>query len=423
MHSITCIDLPMRILLLTQWFQPEPNFKGLPLAMALREKGHDVEVLTGFPNYPGGKLYLGYRMKLWKRETMDGITVNRAILYPSHDQSAVRRIFNYVSFAISSMLISFWLKRPDVVYVYCPPMTAAAGAIALRVFRKVPYVIDIQDLWPDTLASTGMVKSGLVMRLVGAWSAFAMRYAEALIVLSPGFKRRLLERNVQSPIHVIPNWAPPEIEEQAKLLPAKAPSSPTELNILFAGNMGKAQALETVIGAAQRLIHEAPMIRFTFIGGGVDVEALRAASHAAGTDNIVFLPPRPVADMGPVFADADALLVHLRDDPLFSITIPSKTQAYLAMGRPILMGVRGDAADMVEAAGAGITFIPENADSLAEAAIALLSMTNEARTAMGYAASKYYRKHLSFAHGVASLEKVLAVAATTASLSRSSPPI
>jgi colanic acid biosynthesis glycosyl transferase WcaI len=403
----------MRILLLTQWFQPEPNFKGLPLAIALRDRGHDVEVLTGFPNYPGGKLYPGHRMKLWKRETMDGITVNRAILYPSHDQSAVRRIFNYASFAISSMLISFWVKRPDVVYVYCPPMTAAAGAIALRVFRKVPYVIDIQDLWPDTLASTGMVKSGLVMRLVGAWSAFAMRHAEALIVLSPGFKRRLLERHVSCPIHVIPNWAPPEIEEQAKSLPAKASSSRTELNILFAGNMGKAQALETVISAARRLIHEAPMIRFTFIGGGVDVEALRAASHAAGADNIVFVPPRPVAEMGPVFADADALLVHLRDDPLFSITIPSKTQAYLAMGRPILMGVRGDAADMVEAAGAGVTFTPENADSLADAAIALSRMTTQVREEMGRAGTTYYQKYLSFEQGVEGLERVLLNVAST----------
>ncbi len=413
MHSITCIDLTMRILILTQWFQPEPNFKGLPLAKALRKMGHDVEVLTGFPNYPGGKLYSGYRIKLWKREVMDGIVVNRALLYPSHDQSAVRRIFNYASFAISSMLVSFCIKRPDVVYVYCPPMTAAAGAIALRVLRKVPYVIDIQDLWPDTLASTGMIKSELVMRLVGAWSAFAMRKAQALIVLSPGFKRRLLERHVLSPIHVIPNWAPPEIEEQAKSVPVKASSNGAELNILFAGNMGKAQALETVIGAAKRLILDAPMIRFTFIGSGVEVEALRAASHAAGTDNIIFLPPRPVADMGPVFADADALLVHLRDDPLFSITIPSKTQAYLAMGRPILMGVRGDAADMVEAAGAGIAFIPESADSLADAAIKLSNMSKESRAAMGYAGSVYYQTHLSFEKGVQSLECVLSSAAST----------
>ncbi len=404
----------MRILLLTQWFQPEPNFKGLPLAKALRARGHDVEVLTGFPNYPGGKLYPGYRIKFWNRETMDGIVVNRTILYPSHDQSALRRILNYTSFAISSMLFSFWLRRPDVVYVYCPPMTAAAGAIALRIFRKVPYVIDIQDLWPDTVASTGMVKSGLIMRLVGAWSAFAMRHANALIVLSPGFKRRLLERQVACPIHVIPNWAPPEIEEQAKSLPAKTPSNGTALNILFAGNMGKAQALETVISAAQRLICEAPLIRFTFIGDGVDVEALRAASRAAGAGNIVFLPSRRVTDMAPVFAEADALLVHLRDDPLFLITIPSKTQAYLAMGRPILMGVKGDAADMVKAAAAGITFEPENADSLAEAAIALSRMSSGARAEMGRAGAAYYQQHLSFERGTASLEKVLAVTAATA---------
>lgn len=405
----------MHILLLTQWFQPEPNFKGLPLAIALRDQGHDVEVLTGFPNYPGGQLYPGYHIELWKRETMDGITVNRVALYPSHDQSALRRIFNYASFAVSSMLMSLRIKRPDVVYVYCPPMTAAMGAILLRLFRKVPYVIDIQDLWPDTLASTGMVRSGLLIRLVGAFCAFAMRHASALIVLSPGFKQQLLKRNVQCPIHVIPNWAPPEIEEQAKCLPAKAPSNGTALNIVFAGNMGKAQALKTVIEAAQRLACEAPMIRFTFIGGGVEVEELRAASHAAGIDNVAFLSPRPVGEMGPIFADADALLVHLRDDPLFSITIPSKIQAYLAMGRPILLGVRGDAADMVTGAGAGIAFEPENADSLVEAAISLSRMTSVARAAMGHAGAHYYEKHLSFKKGVGDLERVLSNAASTVS--------
>jgi colanic acid biosynthesis glycosyl transferase WcaI len=397
----------MRILLLTQWFQPEPQFKGLPLAKALRDRGHDVEVLTGFPNYPGGRLYPGYKIRLWQRETMDGIPVTRAALYPSHDQSSLRRIMNYASFALSSALLALSLKRPDVVYVYCPPMTAAAGAIALRFVRQVPYVIDIQDLWPDTLASTGMVKDGVLLKLVGAWSAIAMRYAGALVVLSPGFKRRLEQRNVRCPVHVIPNWAHPEIEAQKAAQLAKGASNPKIFNILFAGNMGKAQALGTVIEAARRLKHEAPHIRFTMIGGGVEVDHLRAASEAAGTTNIFFLPPRPVRDMGPIFSDADALLVHLRDDPLFSITIPSKTQAYLAIGRPILMGVRGDAADMVEAANAGIAFTPENADSLAEAAIRLSSMTPAARTEMGQAGATYYEKYLAFQHGVERLEDVL----------------
>ena len=411
----------MRILLITQWFQPEPHFKGLPLAKALVEAGHEVEVLTGFPNYPGGKLYPGYRVKLWQHETMHGIPVTRAALYPSHDRSVLKRILNYTSFALSSALIAFFMRRPDVVYVYCPPMTAVAGAVVLRMLRKVPYVIDIQDLWPDTLASTGMVNSGLMIKLVGAWSAFAMKRADALVVLSPGFKQRLKQRNIKCPIHVIPNWAPPEIEEMAGSLPEMVANETKIFNILFAGNMGKAQSLETVIRAAQRLKTEAQSIKFTLIGGGVDIARLSAASDAAGTGNITFLSPRAPNEMGPVFAEADGLLVHLRDDPLFSITIPSKTQAYLAIGRPILMGVRGDAADMVKAAGAGICFTPDDPDSLAEAAIQLSRMTIKARAEMGCAGMAYYREHLSFKRGIAGLELVLSSVASTAT--RQSKPI
>jgi colanic acid biosynthesis glycosyl transferase WcaI len=405
----------MRILLLTQWFQPEPQFKGLPLAKALIERGHEVEVLTGFPNYPGGTVYPGYKVKPWQRETMGGVAVTRAALYPSHDRSAFRRILNYTSFALSSALLAFTIKRPDVIYVYCPPMTAAAGAVALRLIRRVPYVIDIQDLWPDTLVSTGMIKDGLIMRLVGAWSSFAMKRAAALVVLSPGFKRRLRDRDIQVPIHVIPNWAPPEIVAQAQSLPAmttKARGDAETFNILFAGNMGMAQALHTVIHAAQFLKEEAPHIQFTLAGGGVEVDHLRAASEEAGTHNIVILPPRPVSEMGLVFAHADALLVHLRDDPLFSITIPSKTQAYLAIGRPILIGVRGDATAMVESAGAGLAFAPEDARALADAAKALANMSPDARAAMGRAGANYYRSHLAFDLGVAALERALSQAAT-----------
>lgn len=403
----------MRILLLTQWFQPEPQFKGLPLAKALIERGHEVEVLTGFPNYPGGRLYPGYRIRPVQRETMAGVRVTRAALYPSHDRSAFKRILNYASFAASSCVLAFTMRRPDVIYVYSPPLTAAAGAVALRLIRGVPYVVDIQDLWPDTLASTGMVNSNLLMRLVGAWSSFAMRLADRLVVLSPGFKKRLQERGLSQPIDVIANWAPPEIVDQARHLPPRTRESPARFNILFAGNMGKAQALDTVIRAAQRLKHEEPTIRFMLVGGGVEVDQLRSTSAAAETDNIVFMPQRPVNEMGQAFADADAVLVHLRDDPLFEITIPSKTQAYLAMGRPILMGVRGDAAAMVAAAGAGIAFAPEDSNALADAAISLARLSPEARAKMGRAGADYYRNHLAFEKGVDALEQSLLEAAKT----------
>lgn len=402
----------MRILLLTQWFQPEPTFKGLAFAKALQARGHEVEVLTGFPNYPGGTVYDGYRVRAMQREVMDGIRVTRGALYPSHDQSAFRRILNYCSFAASTTLLALSLKRPDVVYVYTPPMTAAAGAVALRLLRRVPFVTDVQDLWPDTLAATGMVHHKWMMKAVGAWTSFVFRRAARVVVLSPGFKRALEARGVKTPIMVIPNWAPQEIVEQAKAIPAQ-PSVPRSagFNILFAGNMGHAQALGVVIEAAKQLHDRAPDVRFTLIGGGVERSVLHAASRAAGLKTVTFLEPRHPKDMGPVFADADALLVHLRDDPLFAITIPSKTQAYLVVGKPILMGVRGDAATVVEEARAGMTFAPQDADALVSAILSLRAMPVEARETMGRAGAAYYRDHMSFEAGVAAMDKVLRAAA------------
>lgn len=399
----------MRILLLTQWFQPEPTFKGLAFAKALQARGHEVEVLTGFPNYPGGKVYDGYQVRAVQRETMDGIRVIRGALYPSHDQSAIKRILNYCSFAVSTTLLALTLKRPDVVYVYTPPMTAAAGAVALRLLRRVPFVVDVQDLWPDTLAATGMVRHAWMMKVVGAWTNFAFRRASRIVVLSPGFKRTLEERGLASPITVIPNWAPPEIVDQARSIPTS--SRAHGFNILFAGNMGHAQALDVVIEAAKRLRDQAPDVRFSLIGGGVDRDRLRSAAKEAGLSNVVFLKPRHPKDMGPVFADADALLVHLRDDPLFAITIPSKTQAYLVVGKPILMGVRGDAAAVVEDARAGITFAPQDVEELVDAVLRLRAMPGEARQAMGRAGTEYYRARMSFEAGVAAMDETLRAAA------------
>ncbi len=145
-------------MILSQFFAPEPNFKGLPFARELVRRGHEVEVLTGFPNYPGGRLYPGYRVRPWRREIIGGIAVNRVPLYPSHDRSAVRRAANYASFALSASVLGPWLvKKPDVVYVYHPPATVGLPAMALRALCRCPLVYDVQDLWPDTVASSRMM--------------------------------------------------------------------------------------------------------------------------------------------------------------------------------------------------------------------------------------------------------------------------
>src|ERR1039458_10345911 len=175
----------MSILILSQWFDPEPTFKGLLFARGLAARGHDVEVLTGFPNYPGGHVYPGYRIRPWVREQIDGISILRVALYPSHDKSAFGRVFNYASFAISAALVGTALiRKPDVVYVYHPPATIAFAAIVIGFFRRAPFVYDIQDLWPDTVAASRMISSSAVFTLLGHWCNFVYRCARHIVVLS-----------------------------------------------------------------------------------------------------------------------------------------------------------------------------------------------------------------------------------------------
>lgn len=403
----------MRILIVTQWFQPEPHYKGLNFARALRDRGHDVEVLTGFPNYPGGKVYEGYKLSVFRREMMDGIKVNRCWLYPSHDQSALRRILNYVSFALTSAIASLFIKRPDVVYVYTPPMTAALAGLALRIFRGVPYVIDVQDLWPDTLAATGMVRSSKLVALVGWFTNFVFRHAARMIVLSDGFRRQIKARSIPTPIAVVRNWAPPEIVSisQMQRAPEVSDLRLRPFNILFAGNIGLAQGLDVIIEAAQLLKNQGASVSFEIIGGGLEWQRLMKRASTEVPEMVNVHPYRHPSDMAQVFSGADALLVHLRRDPLFEITIPSKTQAYMAIGKPILMGVRGDAADLVKDACAGLLFLPECPKSLADAVVRMMTLSPTERKRMGDSGAQYYTANLAFDVGVASIEEELRQAA------------
>ena len=402
--------MSMKILFLTQWFDPEPTFKGLAFAKALVERGHQVDVLTGFPNYPGGRLYPGYRVTLRKRESMDGIRITRVPLYPSHDGSSVRRVANYLSFALAAATIGVCsVRRPDVAYVYHPPATIAFPAIVLKAIRGVPFVLDIQDLWPDTLEATGMVTSGAVVRAVAWGCRLAYQSAAKIAVLSPGFKRALIDRRVPAEkIEVIYNWchesAITHVQSEAPIL--REAGVEGRFNVVFAGTMGHAQALSSVLLAARLVAAQSPRVQFVFVGGGVEVAALKAQAIEMALPNVKFLPVRPAVEVGPLLAAADVLLVHLRDDPLFSVTIPSKTQAYMATGRPILMAVRGDAAKLVQEAGAGMCTTPQDPGALANAVCDLSAFSPARLSAIGERGRAYYLRELSRDAGTSRFEAI-----------------
>ncbi len=391
-----------RLLLITQWFDPEPTFKGLVFARELVKRGFDVEVLTGFPNYPGGKLYPGYKIRLLQKELIDGVEVTRVPLYPSHDQSALRRIFNYLSFLFTALIYGlFKAKRPDVIYAYHPPLTVGVTAALLRVFRKTPVVYDIQDMWPDTLQATGMIANKRLLAVVGRVCDWVYRRVDRIVVLSPGFKQLLIERDVpETKIDVIYNWCAEDALESSVSEKRITLSENGEFHILFAGNMGKAQALDSVLAAAQRLKASVPGLVFVFLGGGIEVDRLKNVANKQSLTNVIFLPPVPFGEVGAYLNSADALFVHLKQDPLFRITIPSKTQAYMAAGKPILMAVDGDAADLVRESKCGMVAESESLDSIVNSAKMIMNASKEERSQMADNGRRYYQMKLSLHVGV-----------------------
>lgn len=411
---------PPRILFLSISWDPEPGaLRGQPLAKWMSEHGYEVEALTAFPSYPLGKTYPGYKMRPWQWGEIDGIRILRVPLYPSHDSSAVRRIATYVSFMLSAMVFGILqVRRPDIVYYFDNLPTTGVVAWLLSLIYGARTVQHIADMWPDTPIESGMLRQPLakkgVQSIVGGWCKFLYRRHAKISVLSPGFKRMLLERGVPEEKVVLSyNWA-----DESKFHPAaKDPSLIQELamegkfSVVYAGNLGPLQSLDTVIRAAH-MLRDRPFLQILIFGTGPSEEAVRQLARELNVTNVRFMGSRPVTQMNAINAVADCLLVILRDMPFMHSTIPSKTQVVLACGKPVLMGVKGDASDLIREARAGIVFEPENPEALAAAIRQLADLPPHELQAMGDRGREYYERTLSFAIGArisqAMFEEVLA---------------
>lgn len=394
--------MPSRILLITQWFDPEPTFKGMLFAKELVSRGFVVEVITGFPNYPGGTLYNGYRIKLIQKEVVDGVLLTRLPLFPSHDKSKLGRVLNYLSFAFSSLIYGlFFSKRSDVIYAYHPPLTVGISALIIKLFRRVPVVLDIQDIWPDTLKATGMLSNIRLLGLIGKACSLIYSSVNKIVVLSPGFKQLLEDRGVpDSKIEIIYNWADEKILRNMSDESPKTLDSIEGFKILFAGNIGLAQGLEIILRAAVLLKDDNPDLNFVVLGSGLQLDHLKKQANELKLENVHFLPAVGMDRVGGFLRAADALLIHLNSDPLFEITIPGKTQAYMAVGKPIIMGIRGDASNLVSSADCGVCFEPEDPVALAEAAKSLMSLDPADIQKLGRNAGSFYDENLSVKAGV-----------------------
>ena len=400
----------MRVLYLTQWFDPEPAaLKGAGFARALIDAGLEVEVITGFPNYGLGRLYPGYRIRWRQREVIDGVVVDRVPLYPSHDRSSFGRALNYLSFCISAVAHGLGRAgRFDVIYAYHPPITVGLAAALIGLVSRRPFVLDVQDLWPDSVAASGMTSASRLARTLGPLCRFVYRRASTIVAQCEGMGAKLIERGVPADkVVTIYNWADESAVEPRGVRDLAEYRFAGRFNIVFAGNLGRVQGLDTLVRAAHLAAQKAPNIQLLLIGDGVEHERLAALVCELGATNVNVRHAVPKAQIADVLAAADALIVHLADDPLFEVTIPSKIQFYLASGKPVLVAMNGEGARLVLAARAGLAAAPGDPAAIAEGMVALSQYPPEALRAMGEQARAFYKARFSFATGVSSTIRVL----------------
>lgn len=385
----------MNILIVSQYFWPE-NFRINDLSQELVKRGHQVTVLTGIPNYPEGVAFPSYAESPRNFQHYCGARVIRVPML-SRGVGSLRLIFNYFSFVFGACLWGAWRLRGqhfDVIFVYEPsPVTVGLPAILLGRLKRAPVVFWVLDLWPETLAAIGAVRSPKLLAIVGYLVGFIYNRCELVLGQSRGFLGGIAKYCVDAnKIRYFPSWAEEVFAQDACLPATEIVKREDVFSILFAGNVGDAQDFPAVLEAAEALSHNSS-VRWIVVGDGRKMEWLRAEVSRRNLSHCVLLLGRfGVERMPSFFAHADALLVSLKQDPVFSLTIPGKVQPYLMSGIPLLGMLDGEGAAVIRDAEAGLVCSAGDGKGLALAAQELASMSKEDRRKLGRNGKAYAQK-------------------------------
>ncbi|WP_019451243.1 glycosyltransferase family 4 protein [Cupriavidus sp. BIS7] len=376
----------MRLLIVTQYFWPE-NFRINDLAAELVRRGHQVTVLTGLPNYPEGDVFPRFRADPKSFARYEGVDIVRVPMTP-RKKGSLRLVINYLTFAISASTVGLWKlrgKKFDAIFTYAPsPVTVGIPAAVVRAAKRAPMAFWVQDLWPETLEAVGVIRSPMILRAVGMLVASIYSRCDLILAQSHSFIpqiRKYASRNAR--VEYFPGWAESLFDMQHAVAASEVPEKPDTFNILFAGNIGVAQDFPAILAAAKEL-KDHSHIRWLIVGDGRMGEwvAEEIKSHQL-EDCVLMLGRHPLERMPAFFKHAQALLVSLKDEPIFSMTIPSKLQSYLAAGIPVVAMLNGEGASVVQDSGAGLACPAGDHEGLAAAVLQLSRMPLKDREAMG----------------------------------------
>jgi glycosyltransferase involved in cell wall biosynthesis len=387
----------MRIVFFSHYYPPEVNAPASRTSEHCRawvKAGHDVIVVTSAPNHPSGRVYPGYRNRLYQTETVDGVRIVRVWTFLAANEGFLLRTLNYVSYLISATVALPWLPRPDVLISTSPQFFCGLTGIVARRLLKAPWVLEIRDLWPESIVTVGAMRKGLIVRLLERVEAMAYRSADRIVSLTHSFVPHIVERGGEpGKITVIKNGVDLALFKKSEM----ASSIKTRLGLEnrfvagYVGTHGMAHGLSAVLEAAERLRHE-PRIAFLLVGDGAERANLEQLREKKRLNNVVILGQRPREEMPSLWAAIDASLILLKRHGLFKKVIPSKMFEAMAMRCPIILGVEGEARALLDEAGAGIAITPQSAEELA-AAVVRLAENPALAGELGDRGCAYVREH------------------------------
>ena len=376
----------MKLLVICQYYYPEP-FRINDLCEELSKRGHEVTVVTGKPNYPEGEIYPGYQKKSYMEEMIHGVRVHRCPIIP-RKTGVLFRFLNYYSYVLSSKHFVKKCKPSDgnsfdaVLVNQLSPVLMAKAAITYKKRYRVPVLMYCLDLWPESLTAGGIRRGSLLYKFFHRVSGRIYRQMDRIFVTSKMFENYLTEEFLigREQIGYLPQYAEKIFEQPL------AEQSHAETRLTFAGNIGAAQSVNTIIEAAEKL-RERP-ISFRIVGNGIELEKLKQIAKEKGLSHVIFLGRKTIEEMPAIYKESDAMLITLSADPVLSLTLPGKIQSYMAAGKPIIGAIDGAAAAVIAEAECGYCGAAEDADKLAENILKFVE--NQDKTTLGKNAKAYY---------------------------------
>lgn len=396
----------MKILVVSQYFWPE-EFRINDICEGLVEQGHEVEVLTGIPNYPSGEFFEGHSFLKWGTIEYKGVKIKRVPLIPRGKDNLIKLGLNYISYTVTASIaaIGLLLKKYDRVFVFqLSPITLAIPGIIISKMKKIPSIIYVQDLWPESLFTIKEINNTKIRKMLNSICSKIYKSFDTLLITSKSFEEELVKKGVnRERIEYFPQWA----EDFYSSSNCGENTNKENFVVTFAGNIGKAQSVDTIIKAAN-IAKDNKNIKWQILGDGSEFEYIKSLVKEFSLEKTVYLLGRkPSSEMPKYFSKSDALIVTLRDDKVLRATLPAKVQSYMAAGKPILAAISGEGNRTIKESECGLVCEAEDYIKLYENVISLFNMSEKERSTLGMNGKEYFKNNFTREKLLSQLEVIM----------------